>query len=47
MDNVSKLDFIKEKKKNTCLKNYGVASELQTEKCKQAVMEKYGVENVS
>ena len=50
VDNISKLDYIKDKKKETTLKNYGVdlpaKSEVVRDRMKKTCLEKYGVENV-
>lgn len=46
VDNPSKSLEVKEKKKQTCLSNYGVETGLQTDNCKQAIFNKFGVYNV-
>lgn len=49
VDNISKLDCIKNKKKETTFKNYGVPypakSEIVIDKMKKTCLERYGVEN--
>lgn len=46
VDNVSKLDEIKEKKRDTCLKNHGVESGFQLrDKIEETCLERYGVKH--
>lgn len=50
VDNISKLNYIKDKKKETTLKNYGTVSPAKSEvvqnRMKKTCLKKYGVENV-
>jgi hypothetical protein len=50
VDNVSKLDFVKEKRKNTCLNKYGVdnpqKNKIVKEKSEKTNLKKYGFKNV-
>jgi hypothetical protein len=51
VENISQLDEVKEKKKQTSLRNHGVESWMQSEegkiKFKEISLRKYGVENIS
>lgn len=47
VDNVSKLDEIKKKKKNTCLIKYGNESYNNINKIKKTNIDKYGVDNIA
>ena len=47
VDNASKLNFVKEKKKQTHLKNYGTENNFGLESTKQTIINKYGVDNIS
>ena len=47
VDNISKLDEIKEKKKKTHLLHYGTINNFGLDSVKQKIIEKYGVDNIS
>ncbi|MBQ3415312.1 MAG: hypothetical protein IJH39_08230 [Clostridia bacterium] len=47
VDNISKLPEIKERKRQTHLKNYGTLNNFGLESVKQTIFNKYGVDNIS
>jgi ribosomal protein S14 len=47
VENPSQLNDVKEKKKETFIKHYGVDCYLTTKECKNKIIEKYGIDNVS
>lgn len=47
VDNISKVDEIKEKKKQTHIKHYGTENNFGLESVKQTIINKYGIDNIS
>jgi hypothetical protein len=45
IENISTLDDVKNKKKNSSIEKFGKATYLQTDDCKNIMLEKYGVDN--